>query len=139
MPHPWSLTGLTPQEALQEQGFSLLAPSELMTLAEVTAASLQAWLPQWDQLPPDDYLRDGGILIYDTAEVIEPGEDRFRSYAMPFTDIAKNEVELALAKNMVRLFDQGAVSVDGTVAGAGDAARPGTLVQVGKRRWLRLE
>lgn len=60
MSHPWSLTGLTPQEALHEQGFTLLAPDELIVLADVTPASLQAWLPQWDHLPPDDYLRDGG-------------------------------------------------------------------------------
>ncbi|MGE5597318.1 MAG: tyrosine--tRNA ligase [Hyphomicrobiales bacterium] len=38
-----------------------------------------------------------------------------------------------------RLFEQGAVSVDGEpVTDATAAARPGTTVQVGKRRWLRL-
>src|SRR3982075_3599488 len=49
-------------------------------------------------------LREGGILIYDSAEVTLPasaGSDRHRSYAVPLTDIAKNEVELALSKNMV--------------------------------------
>src|SRR2546430_15901283 len=30
-----------------------------------------------------------------------PDNDRYRAYAVPLTDIAKNEVELALAKNMV--------------------------------------
>jgi 2-oxoglutarate ferredoxin oxidoreductase subunit alpha len=48
-----------------------------------------------------DYLRTGGILIYDSAELNPPESDRYRSYAVPLTDIAKNEVELALAKNMV--------------------------------------
>src|SRR5437762_3001791 len=49
-------------------------------------------------------LRPGGILIYDSAEVTLPASasnDRFRSYAVPLTDIAKNQVELALSKNMV--------------------------------------
>jgi tyrosyl-tRNA synthetase len=37
-----------------------------------------------------------------------------------------------------RLFEQGAVSVDGERAVAGVAAAPGTIVQVGKRRWIRI-
>lgn len=37
-----------------------------------------------------------------------------------------------------RLFEQHAVSVDGTPAGLDDPARAGSTVQVGKRRWLRL-
>jgi 2-oxoglutarate/2-oxoacid ferredoxin oxidoreductase subunit alpha len=48
-----------------------------------------------------DQLRDGGVLIYDSAELDPPPSDRYRSYAVPMTDIAKNEVQLALAKNMV--------------------------------------
>jgi 2-oxoglutarate ferredoxin oxidoreductase subunit alpha len=47
------------------------------------------------------HLRQGGILIYDSAELNPPESDRYRSYAVPMTDIAKNEVELTLAKNMV--------------------------------------
>jgi tyrosyl-tRNA synthetase len=38
-----------------------------------------------------------------------------------------------------RLFEQGAVAVDGAaVAEVGSVASPGTTVQVGKRRWIRL-
>ena len=48
-----------------------------------------------------DQLRPGGILIYDSAELNPPASDRYRSYSVPLTDIAKNEVELALSKNMV--------------------------------------
>jgi 2-oxoglutarate/2-oxoacid ferredoxin oxidoreductase subunit alpha len=48
-----------------------------------------------------DQLRDGGILIYDSAELNPAANDRYRSYAVPLTDIAKNQVELTLAKNMV--------------------------------------
>jgi 2-oxoglutarate ferredoxin oxidoreductase subunit alpha len=48
-----------------------------------------------------DTLRDGGILIYDSAEVATPNVDRVKSYAVPLTEIAKVQVELSLAKNMV--------------------------------------
>jgi tyrosyl-tRNA synthetase len=37
-----------------------------------------------------------------------------------------------------RLVEQGAVSIDGSPARVSDVAEPGTTVQVGKRRWLRL-
>jgi tyrosyl-tRNA synthetase len=37
-----------------------------------------------------------------------------------------------------RLLEQGSVSLDGTVAGLDAEAAPGQLLQVGKRRWLRL-
>ena len=37
-----------------------------------------------------------------------------------------------------RLFEQGAVSIDGAVAQATELSRAGAVVQVGKRRWLRL-
>jgi 2-oxoglutarate/2-oxoacid ferredoxin oxidoreductase subunit alpha len=46
-------------------------------------------------------LRSGGILFYDSAELSPAESDRYRSYAVPLTDIAKNEVQLTLAKNMV--------------------------------------
>ena len=48
-----------------------------------------------------EQLRSGGILIYDSAELKPPASDRYRAYAVPLTDIAKTQVELALAKNMV--------------------------------------
>ena len=37
-----------------------------------------------------------------------------------------------------RLFEQHAVTVDGRAVEPGDAARAGQVIQVGKRRWLRL-
>ena len=60
MSHPWSLAGHAPAQALQAQGFALLAPLELEALATVPAAVLDGWLPLWEQLAPDEYLRDGG-------------------------------------------------------------------------------
>ncbi|HYY87388.1 MAG TPA: 2-oxoacid:acceptor oxidoreductase subunit alpha, partial [Chloroflexota bacterium] len=46
-------------------------------------------------------LRLGGVLIYDSAELSPPSSDAYVGYGVPMTDIAKNQVELALAKNMV--------------------------------------
>jgi hypothetical protein len=60
MPHPWTLAGHAPADALRDQGFALLAPSELARLTGVPAQVLSDWLPRWDHLPPDEYLRDGG-------------------------------------------------------------------------------
>lgn len=44
----------------------------------------------------------------------------------------------ASAREARRLFDQGAVWVDGEKAEPGTSASPGATLQVGKRRWLRL-
>jgi tyrosyl-tRNA synthetase len=56
----------------------------------------------------------------------------------PLIDVVV-EAGLAPSKREARrLFEQGAVSVDGAVVDADVAARPGTTMQVGKRRWLRL-
>jgi 2-oxoglutarate ferredoxin oxidoreductase subunit alpha len=46
-------------------------------------------------------LRKGGVLIFDSAELNPPTSDDYVSYGVPLTDIAKKDVELALAKNMV--------------------------------------
>lgn len=49
------------------------------------------------------------------------------------------EAGLATSKREAkRLFQQRAVTLDGEVAEEGTIARPGGVVQVGKRRWLRL-
>jgi len=42
------------------------------------------------------------------------------------------------AREARRLFEQGAVSVDGQKADSDAVVSAGTVVQVGKRRWLRL-
>jgi hypothetical protein len=58
--HPWSLSGHAPLEALREQGFALLGPGEFGSLTGVAPSILRDWLTQWDRLPQDEYLRDGG-------------------------------------------------------------------------------
>jgi len=60
MSHPWSLSGHAPQEALKSQGFALLEPGQLEALTGVGASALADWRAQWNRLPADAYLRDGG-------------------------------------------------------------------------------
>jgi len=46
--------------SLREQGYALLAPADVAALAGCTLADLDALKPGWDQLEPDNYLKDGG-------------------------------------------------------------------------------
>lgn len=45
---------------LRTQGHAALSPAGLAELAGLDLESLAAWLPSWERLPPDAYLRDGG-------------------------------------------------------------------------------
>ena len=57
-------TPYTPPSALLSQlrghGFAVLAPEAVQVLCQVDAPALQALVPSWDGLPPDEYLRDAG-------------------------------------------------------------------------------
>ena len=46
--------------ALHTQGYVVLDAAQVAQAAGVNAASLLAWCPLWNDLPPDNYLRDGG-------------------------------------------------------------------------------
>lgn len=46
--------------ALRAQGYAVLAPDAVAALADVPRPALQALVPDWEGLPPDTYLRDGG-------------------------------------------------------------------------------
>ncbi|MES2298014.1 MAG: 2OG-Fe dioxygenase family protein [Pseudomonadota bacterium] len=46
--------------ALAHDGYALLQPSDVCALAGCTSAELDALAPSWNQLPLDDYLKDGG-------------------------------------------------------------------------------
>ena len=53
----------TPDRYLQDlaaRGFAVLDAPAMQALSGTTDAGLAALLPDWDQLPPDEYLRDGG-------------------------------------------------------------------------------
>ncbi len=45
---------------LKRQGYAVLGASSVAQLAGVTLPELMAWCPGWNDLPPDNYLRDGG-------------------------------------------------------------------------------
>jgi hypothetical protein len=45
---------------LQQQGYAVLGATDVAQRAGVPLAELLAWRPNWNDLPPDNYLRDGG-------------------------------------------------------------------------------
>jgi len=47
-------------EALTQQGQAVLSPQGVQELAQCSAQELAALAAGWQDLPPDDYLRDGG-------------------------------------------------------------------------------
>lgn len=55
---------LTPSDLLNvtlvEQGFAVLSADSVCALAGVSIEALQALQPSWQDLPPDQYLKDGG-------------------------------------------------------------------------------
>ncbi len=55
---------LTPAAALpgqlRDHGFAVLDPRSVCELAGCALDDLQAWAPGWNDLPPDNHLRDGG-------------------------------------------------------------------------------
>ena len=46
--------------ALRERGFAVLAPDAVAMLAGVAPAGFDTLAPSWDDLRPDEYLKDGG-------------------------------------------------------------------------------
>ncbi len=48
------------QEQLRTRGDAVLSPASVATLAGVQLADLDALKPGWNDLPPDQYLKDGG-------------------------------------------------------------------------------
>ncbi len=45
---------------LRDRGYAVLDAAAVCDLAQVPLARLNAWAPDWNQLPADRYLRDGG-------------------------------------------------------------------------------
>ena len=48
------------QTTLHQQGYAVMDADTVAAWAGVPLADLQALLPSWNALPPDDYLKDGG-------------------------------------------------------------------------------
>jgi hypothetical protein len=59
LPPPLVAAAALPQ-ALRQPGHAVLGPSALCEWAGLALADLQAFQPLWDDLPLDNYLRDGG-------------------------------------------------------------------------------
>lgn len=53
-----------PENLLREQGFAVLSAEQLSALTGVAPAALNTWLPCWNDLPADRYLKDGGHYRY---------------------------------------------------------------------------
>ena len=61
MPLPPPLTALTDLDAqLSGSGYAVLAAADLARLAAQPPEALAAWGAQWDDLPADHFLKDGG-------------------------------------------------------------------------------
>jgi hypothetical protein len=60
----WTLSDDTPEPTLRRQGFVVLQPAALFSVAGVAADELQPWPAYWNDLPPDRYLLDGGRYRY---------------------------------------------------------------------------
>ncbi|MFT4256125.1 MAG: 2OG-Fe dioxygenase family protein [Pseudoxanthomonas sp.] len=45
---------------VRKRGYAVVAPTDLAVLAGCTGADFEALRPDWDSLPPDNYLKDGG-------------------------------------------------------------------------------
>jgi len=59
----FSPPGTTPERlstALREDGYAVLEPGATAQWLNVPLADLDALRPDWDALPPDEYLKDGG-------------------------------------------------------------------------------
>ncbi len=47
-------------EVLRTQGYALLSPADVLAIAQCQPAELEALKAGWDDLPPDNFLKDGG-------------------------------------------------------------------------------
>lgn len=47
-------------DTVRSQGFGVLSPSGLATFLEMPLSALDALKPEWDELPSDNFLKDGG-------------------------------------------------------------------------------
>jgi len=73
----WSLETDSPAAALRNQGFMVLLPAQVASIAQNPLARFGAWRSLWNDLPPDQHLRDGGAY-------------RFRRHSCFVHDLAGN-------------------------------------------------
>jgi len=73
----WSLETDSPAAALRSQGFMVFSPAQLTGIAQSSLTRFGAWRELWNDLPPDQHLRDGGAY-------------RFRRHSCFVHDLAGN-------------------------------------------------
>jgi hypothetical protein len=49
---------------LRSQGFTVLSPARVASIAQSSLARFDAWRTLWNDLPPDQHLRDGGAYRF---------------------------------------------------------------------------
>lgn len=57
---PPSTPALQVVSALQQQGFAVLKPADMLAWSGCDADALEAMRPDWESLPPDLFMKDGG-------------------------------------------------------------------------------
>jgi hypothetical protein len=57
---PPFIANQTLDTALKATGYAVLNPASTLELLGCTSQDTAAWLPSWNDLPPDAYLKDGG-------------------------------------------------------------------------------
>ena len=99
--------------ALRLHGFAVLRPSEVSVLAGQPLAALDPLAPSWNDLPPDEYLKDGGRYRHrrHSCFVARGGELALAPHRAHWQPVEYN----ALHGGMQRWFEP----VDAAVANAG--------------------
>ena len=148
-------------EASEQYGKAMSIPDEAMMNFFILATNIdRSRLPEIESLISSDPMAAKKLLAGTIAEEFH-GDEGAREAATRFeqtiqrkevpTDMPERPVngqplvDVLVAAGLVpskrearRLFEQRAVSVDGKAVDISAAANPGSVVQIGKRRWLRL-
>lgn len=88
---------------LRQRGYAVLDAAGVSAASGCTPAELQAWLPFWDDLPPDAYLKDGGRYRRrrHSCFVVDGGQVTQSPHRAHWQPLAYN----ALHGGMQRLFE----------------------------------
>ncbi|MBL0419999.1 2OG-Fe dioxygenase family protein [Ramlibacter sp. AW1] len=99
---------------LAEHGFAVLAPAEVARLVGGPLDDLQRWAGDWADLPPDNYLKDGGRYRRrrHASYVLDAGEVRLAPHRAHWQPVEYN----ALHGGMERWFEPMTPAVTATPA-----------------------
>lgn len=89
--------------ALHEQGYGVLHPDAVASLIDAPLSALAAMRPDWDALPPDTFLRDGGRYRRrrHSCFVVEPTQVQQVPHRAHYQPLEYN----ALHGGMLRMFE----------------------------------